>query len=409
MSYMKLSTKYLKILINYLSMLALILGCIYILPKVLVFFMPFVVAWIIALIANPLVRFLEKKIKIKRKAGSVFVIVLTLALVVLACYFIVYLIVSEASGLIANIPDIWGKISRSFSNLNASLSKYLTRLPKGFKLDQNEVNDKITNSLTEWVRGVGENAAQKAGDSMRNIPLTLISIIMGVMASYTFVAERDNVSRFLNGVIPEGIKQRYKLIADTMKSAVGGYFKAQFKIMGYVYIVLLVGFLILRIPYAFLIAILVAVLDFLPFFGTGTVMWPWALIAFLQKDYKLAVGMMIVWGLSQLIRQLVQPKMLGDSVGMPAIPTLFLLYVGFRISGAIGLIVAVPIGMIVYNLYEAGCFSNFLYSTRILLKDLKHIRVFTDEELKAEGIKKSDTGFGLDEDEIEINSSDEQG
>lgn len=409
MSYMKSSTKYLKILINYLSMLALILGCIYILPKVLVFFMPFVVAWIIALIANPLVRFLEKKIKIKRKAGSVFVIVLTLALVVLACYFIVYLIVSEASGLIANIPDIWGKISRSFSNLNASLSKYLTRLPKGFKLDQNEINDKITNSLTEWVRGVGENAAQKAGDSMRNIPLTLISIIMGVMASYTFVAERDNVSRFLNGVIPEGIKQRYKLITDTMKSAVGGYFKAQFKIMGYVYIVLLVGFLILRIPYAFLIAILVAVLDFLPFFGTGTVMWPWALIAFLQKDYKLAVGMMIVWGLSQLIRQLVQPKMLGDSVGMPAIPTLFLLYVGFRISGAIGLIVAVPIGMIVYNLYEAGCFSNFLYSTRILLKDLKHIRVFTDEELKAEGIKKSDTGFGLDEDEIEINSSDEQG
>ena len=93
------------------------------------------------------------------------------------------------------------------------------------------------------------------------------------------------------------------------------------------------------------------------------------------------------------LRQLIQPKLVGDSLGMPAIPTIVLLYVGFRVGGAMGLIIAVPIGMIVYNLYRAGLFSNFIYSTRMLLNDFRRMRIFTSEELKQEGIEETDTGF----------------
>ena len=394
---MKSSTKYLKILINYLSMIILLLACIFILPKLILFFMPFIVAWIIALMANPLVRFLEKKMKIKRKAGSVVVIILTLAVLILACYGIISLIVTEASGLISNTPYIWSKINQSIASIDAGLGRITGKLPQSFRFNMTDVGEKISEGLTEWARAIGEGLAENATDSVKNIPMLLVEIIMGVLASYSFVAERDNISATMEQIFPESIKNRWKLVADTMRSAVGGYFKAQFKIMGFVYIVLLVGFLVLGIQYSVLIAFLVALLDFLPFFGTGAVMWPWAVIAVVQKDYKLAIGMMIVWGISQLIRQVIQPKLLGDSVGMPPIPTLFLLYFGFRISGAIGLIVAVPIGMIVYNLYKAGVFSNFFYSTRILIKDLKKLRVFTDEELESEGIKKTATGMGIDD------------
>ena len=122
-------------------------------------------------------------------------------------------------------------------------------------------------------------------------------------------------------------------------------------------------------------------------------MWPWALYAVRQKDYRFAIGMMIVWGLSQLVRQLIQPKFVGDSIGMPAIPTLVLLYVGFRVKGALGLILAVPIGMIVFNLYKAGLFSNFIYSTRMLLADFRRMRNFTPQQLEAEGIEETQTGI----------------
>ena len=389
---MKSSTKYLKILFNYLFAILMVLLLIFVLPWVLQFFWPFVAAAVIAAIANPLVRFLEKKIRIKRKAGSVVVIVLTLAVVVGAVYGILYILITEIVGFFTSAPDTWAKVSNSLRTLSNEMSQRYAYLPKGSRDFFDNLGENIYESLSSIGTKIGERAAESASNGVKNAPGVLVGIIMCVLASYLFVAEREQISKFMVSILPKHVRERFLIVTGTMKSAVGGYFKAQFKIMGFVYIVLLVGFLILRIDYAFLIALLIAFLDFLPFFGTGAVMWPWAAYAVIQKDYKFAIGMMVVWGLSQLVRQLIQPKFVGDSIGMPAVPTLILLYVGFRVGGAFGLIVAVPIGMIVYNLYKAGLFSNFIYSTRMLLNDFRRMRIFTPEELEAEGIEETETG-----------------
>ena len=391
---MKSSTKYLKILFNYIFAIILTALIIFVLPWALEFFWPFVVAAIIAAIANPLVRFLEKKMNIRRKAGSVVVIVLTLAAVVAASYGIVYVLVSEVIGFFTSAPNTWAKVNGSIRSLSDSISHKFALLPKGSKDFFATLGESIYEALSNIGTSIGERAAEAASDGVRNAPLFIIGVIMCILASYLFVAEREQISKFMMKMVPDHIKDRYIIVTDTMKSAVGGYFKAQFKIMIFVYIVLIIGFLILGIDYAVLIALLIALLDFLPFFGTGAVMWPWALYALLQKDYKLALGMMIVWGLSQLVRQLIQPKLVGDSIGMPAIPTLILLYVGFRVGGALGLILAVPIGMIVYNLYKAGLFSNFIYSTKMLLDDFRRMRNFTPQELSAWGVDEIGTAPG---------------
>ena len=388
---MRSSTKYLKILFNYLFAIIMAVLVIFVLPWALEFFWPFVVAAIIAAIANPLVRFLEKKMKIKRRAGSVVVIVLTIAVVGAACYGIIYVLATQVVGFFTSAPDMWAKVNGSIRNLSQEMSSRYELLPKGSKDFFENLGENIYDSLSSLGSSIGERAAQSAGNGVKNAPLFLVGIIMCVLASYLFVAEREQIGKFARKILPKHLQERFAIVTQTMKSAVGGYFKAQFKIMGFVYIVLFAGFLVLGIDYAFLIALIIALLDFLPFFGTGAAMWPWALYAVIQKDYKFAVGMMIVWGLSQLIRQLIQPKLVGDSIGMPAIPTLILLYVGFRIKGAFGLIVAVPIGMIAYNLYKAGLFSNFIYSTKMLLEDFRKMRIFTPEELEAEGIKDDNT------------------
>ena len=389
---MRSSTKYLKILFNYLFAIILVVFLVVVLPRALAYFWPFVVAAIIAAIANPLVRFLEKKMNIKRKAGSVVVVVLTLVVVGAAFYGVVYVLVTQVVGFITSAPNMWAKVSNAIQSMTDEVSYRFALLPKGTKDFFRNLGENIYDTLSDMGSAMGERAAESAGNSVKNAPNVLVGIVMCILASYLFVAERDKIGKYFTSLIPKHIRERYYIVAETMKSAVGGYFKAQFKIMGFVYIVLFIGFLVLRIDYAFLIALLIAFLDFLPFFGTGAVMWPWALYAFVQKDYKFAVGMMIVWGLSQLVRQLIQPKLVGDSIGMPAIPTLLLLYVGFRVKGALGLILAVPVGMIVYNLYRAGLFSNFIYSTRMLLDDFRKMRIFTPEELSAEGIEETKTG-----------------
>ena len=379
-----------KILFNYLFAIIILVLVLFVLPWALAFFWPFVVAAIIAAIANPLVRFLEKKMKIRRKAGSVVVIVLTLAAVVAVCYGLVYLLVTQVIGFFTSAPDTWSKVFETIRIMSDDLSHRFSHLPKVSQDVFVSVGESIYDSLSNIGSSIGENAAEAAGNGVKNAPNFIVGIIMCVLASYLFVAERELIGRFVAKIMPPHLRERFGIVTQTMRSAVGGYFKAQFKIMGFVYIILFIGFLILGVKYAFFIALITAFLDFLPLFGTGFIMWPWAAYAAFQRDYKFAIGMMIVWALSQLVRQLIQPKLVGDSIGMPAIPTLFLLYAGFKIGGAIGLIIAVPVGMIVYNLYKAGLFSNFIYSTRMLLADFRKMRIFTPEELQAAGIDEID-------------------
>lgn len=384
---MKLSKKYLKIAINYVTMILVVLACVWLLPKVIAYFMPFVIAAIIAFCANPLVRFMEKHIKVKRKAGSVIVIILALAIIVGLGYLVISFLVREAIGFVYSVPRVWQNISSSFREINESVNSIFAKMPPGLKEWMNDAGDSIGKALSDWVSAWGTSLADSASNVVMNLPLIIIGTIMCVIASYLFVAERESIAEFMTKLLPGRVVDRWNLVMGTMKNAVGGYFVAQFKIEGFVYVILVVGLLVLRVDYAVLIALLIAFLDFLPFFGTGAVMWPWAVIALVQKNYKLAIGMMIVWALSQIVRQFIQPKFLGESVGMPLIPTLILLYLGFRVGGALGLILALPIGMIVVNLYKAGMFSNFAYSTQMIINDMYKLRHFSKEELESEGIE----------------------
>ena len=398
---MKPSTKYLKIAINILSMGAIFVFCVWILPKIILYFMPFVIAAIIAMIANPMVRFLEQKLKIVRKAGSVVVVVLVLGLVVLLCYVVIAKLISEAIGFFAYAPQVWNKLSTSFGNLQGEWMVIFKRMPLGMQEWLASVGENATADITKWVSGLGEPVSEVAGSVASNLPLIIVGIIMAILASYLFVAQREYLEKLYVKVIPKRFRNRLGLVMSTMKNAVGGYFKAQLKIMVFVYAVLLVGFVILGVEYALLIALLIAILDFLPFFGTGAAMWPWALVCLLQADYKDAIGIMIIWGLSQLVRQLIQPKMVGDSIGLPPIPTLFALYIGFRVGGAVGIILAVPIAMIIINLYKAGVFRNFVYSVKLLLQDIGKLRRFDRRELVSEGIMTQEEADALDAAELE--------
>lgn len=390
---MKTSKKYLKITINILTMISLIIFFVWVLPYLLRFFLPFVIAGIIALLANPVVKFLEKRIKIKRKAGTVVVIVLVLALISFIVYAIIAKLVQELSGLVKIAPILWGNIVMAIRNFKINGHfPFAQAITSNYYEMTSSVGEKITEGLSVWVNsfisGIGTPTAEETASSGMgsSIPLVIVSVIMTIIASYMFVAERDYLKEFTNKFIPSGVNSRISVVLSSVKTAVGGYFAAQLKIMAVVYVVLLIGFLILGVDYAVLVAFLIALLDFLPFFGTGTVMWPWAVIALIQSDYKYAIGIMIVWAVSQLVRQFIQPKLLSDSIGLDPIPTLFLLYIGFRLGGALGLIFAAPIGLIVLNLYKAGLFSNFIVSLKILYRDFSKLRRFSDDELEAIGM-----------------------
>lgn len=148
------------------------------------------------------------------------------------------------------------------------------------------------------------------------------------------------------------------------------------------YVLLLIGLTVLKVRYSLLIALLMAFLDFLPFFGTGIVLVPWAVVTAIGGNYLRAFGFLVIWGVGQLFRQLIQPKIMGESIGMEPIPTLFLLFIGYRIAGVGGMLIAVPLGIIVVNMNEAGFFDTPKYSIRLLVRNVNEFRRLDEEAIR---------------------------
>ena len=213
-----------------------------------------------------------------------------------------------------------------------------------------------------------------AGNLAMRLPFFLVSVLVSVISAYFFTVERDEVLNWAKKVMPQAVVKRMTLVMDNLRYAVGGYFKAQFKIMGVVFLILMVGFALLKINYFALIAFLIAFLDFLPFFGTGTAMIPWALYKFLVGDYKTAILLFVIYAVTQLVRQILQPKLVADSMGMNPLVTLLLLYVGYRVSSVLGLLLSVPIGMVVINMHQAGAFDYIFDDVRILVDGILRLR-----------------------------------
>ncbi|MDY6104122.1 MAG: sporulation integral membrane protein YtvI [Acetatifactor sp.] len=382
--------KYWKAITNIVIALVCLLLAILLIPRLLVFFAPFVAAWIVAAMAGPLVRFFEEKLKIKRKAGSAFVIVVVLAILIFLIYLGGAKLGREVISFINSIPEMWAGAEEDFRVIGEKLDVLYSRLPVDLQDKLSGIANNLVQSIGNIIGQIGSPTLEAVGNFAKSLPSVLIGVVMGLLSSYFFVAERAEINAWFREHIPENLQRQYMLVKKSMVRAVGGYLKAQLKIEIWMYLLLVIGLSILRVNYAFLIAIGIAFLDILPFFGTGTVLVPWALIKLLSSDYVVAIGLFVLWGVGQLARQLIQPKIVGDSIGVPAIPTLFLLYIGYKLSGVVGMIVAVPIGLILITMYEEGVFDTTKNSIRILVHGVNRFRKLTTEDLKelTEGNKK---------------------
>lgn len=373
---------YCKALANIILALIGVVVLITVVPRVLSFFMPFVVAWIIALLASPMVKFLEDKLRIKRKAGTACVIIAVIALIILIGYGIAAFLIDQIQGLMHDLPDIWEGLQIQIDEISRSFSRLAASLPKDVQESWAYFFENVETSLGEWVAGLGTPSMSWLGNMAKQLPNLFVAVIMCLVAAFAFTAERTNMRNFMQDYMPETLKKYWDMIQVSLSGAVGGYLKAQLKIEFWIYLILTAGLFILRIDYAPVLAIFIAVLDFLPVFGTGTILCPWIVFEIFSRDYKLAVGLAVIWGISQIVRQMIQPKIMGDSMGMHTLPTVFLLYIGYKVSGIFGMIVAVPIGIIFVNMYQAGVFDTIVNSFRILGAGLKRFRHLTKEDIR---------------------------
>ena len=362
--------KYVKSMIVFLiTLLGIILG-ILLGIRFLQFFMPFVIGWIIAMIANPLVRMLERRLKVARKHTSMVIIIGVLAVIIVAIYFLGVKIGEETRSFLEQAPEMYSEFREEFQDAGKNLESIISELPQNIQESLEEAQKDIGDITGQAVGKISQFTVDKAGTFARNIPGILISIIFSILSAYFFIADRDRILEFGRNHTPQIIQEKWRMMAESFKMVFGGYFKAQFKIMAVIGVILFIGMLILKVRFAILVAILVAFLDMLPFLGTGTVLIPWAVFKLLSGDIRYAVGLVILYLVTQLVRRIIEPKLVGDSIGMNPLATLIFMYIGYRVGGVLGMILAVPIGAIVLNFYKAGTFDAVINGFKEAGRDL---------------------------------------
>ena len=376
----KTAVHYARVLLNILIPAGGTLLACMVLPKFLRFFMPFVIGWIIAMIANPLVRFLESRLKVVRKHGSVLVVITVLALIIGGLYLLLSKLLSEASGLLQSLPQLWETFQIEVRNIGRQLENLFSFLPDQLGIQMKAVADNLDSYMGVLLQNVATPTVEAAGSVAKSLPSILVNTVVVILSYYFFIAERDTILNLWKQYMPENSKKHMSYMRRDAIRLIGGYFMAQFRIMFVVAAILTVGFLVLQVPYSFLLALLISLLDFLPVFGTGTVLIPWGLIKLLSGEYYMAGGLILLYILSQFIRQAIQPKIVGDSMGLPPLMTLVLLYIGFKVSGLGGMILAVPVGLVFLNLYKYGIYDSMIDNLKIFVHDIEEFRKKREED-----------------------------
>lgn len=343
-------------------------------PRLLHFFMPFVVGWILALLANPLVRFLERRVKLVRRHGSMLIIIAALAIVIGLFYGASLLVYREMGSFLADAPEIYQSVIAEIENALQNGRKLAEYFPQNLQPPLLAFSDNLDGLFGKLVSRAAEPTVQIAGHVAKSIPNLLVNMVIIILSSYLFLADRESIMRWLKEHLPAFVFRYIEYMKRDAKGVIGGYFLAQFRIMCVVALILAAGFLVLGVRYGVLLAFLTAILDFLPIFGTGTVLFPWAVVKLFAGEYAYATGLILLYILTQVVRQIIQPKIVGESMGLPPLMTLFLLYLGFKLRGLTGMILAVPVGLVFINFYKYGAFDSMIRNFRMLMESIQKFR-----------------------------------
>ena len=369
-----------RILVNLGVALAGVLFLIFVVPQLVRFLMPLIVAWIVAMIANPIIRFLEKRIKIMRKHGSALVIILVLAALIAAFYGLAVLVASQFSSWVTELPEVYDSVTQNLQHLFRLLHQKYNIIPADVKLafDQREnmLDSYIQKAIDGLLKMVKSGSLSKVSSLASSLMDFLVYAILTILASYFMTVEKDHFTKLLQEKTPAGVQRIWDKINKIFIRAVGWYFKSHFQIMIVIFFITVIPFAFMGISYSGLLAVVIAIVDFLPFFGAGTVLVPWAVYRLVTGSYTYAAILFVIYVVVLIVRQALEPKLIGDNIGTSPFETLVFMLVGYRLAGMLGLIVGIPVGMILVECYREGMFDDYIRGIKILARDINEYRKY---------------------------------
>lgn len=302
--------------------------------------LPFLLAALLAFTAEPLVLALQRYFRLSRGAASAIGVTISMLLSILLLLALCALLVRELSALAGVLPDLESATVSGLDSLEIWLLGLAQKTPKGISPILVHGVEGMFSNGSALLDQVSSKLLTMATSLLKTIPDSALGLGTWILASFMISSRLATIRQWLRSHLPASWKERYLPHLNTLKKSLWGWLKAQAKLVGITFCILLAGFLLLRISHPFLWAGMVCLVDILPILGTGTVLIPWALVCFLQNDALRAVGLLGVYTIITLIRSVLEPRLVGKHMGLDPLVTLLSIYAGYRLWGLPGMLIA---------------------------------------------------------------------
>lgn len=301
---------------------------------------PFLFGTALALAAEPMVRFLTRKLGVPRCVSTGIGVSISFALIGSALLLLCAFLVRQIRSLTGFLPDLTDTVQSGISVLQGKMVSLSEAAPISIQpLLQENITSLFSSSsalldqMLRWVLGF-------TGNLLSRIPNSALSLATTILSAFLISAKLPRIRRVLRQRISKPVRDAFLAAGKKLREAVSGWFSAQLKLMGTTFAVLLAGFGLLRISHPVFSAAGIALVDAFPVLGTGTILIPWALILLILGRRAQAIGLMGVYVTASLLRSMLEPKLIGHHLGLDPLVTLAALYVGFQLWGIGGMLLA---------------------------------------------------------------------
>lgn len=323
---------------------------------------PFIVAFLLAVLINPLVTWLQQHAKMNRTwsvslslllvvggIGGILVAVITrLARELAGLYELVNM---NSSNIIFNVTKMLNDIQLAYLRLN---------LPDNIQASMIKSLSGVVKTLQNWI----SSTASWLVNIIIQLPEMFIFLLIVVIATFFFAKEWPGLKQRSLALIPPTQKAKASFLFNDLINTFIGFLKAEATLVSITALWFIVGLKIIGVDYALTIGLIGGLLDILPVLGPGTIMIPWFIWELVTGNVKLGIGILVLYVLASAVRQILEPRILGSNIGLHPLVTLFALYVGLKLGGVIGMILAPILIVLVLSMVKAGVFNDIKWFNR---------------------------------------------
>lgn len=299
--------------------------------------LPFIIGWFVALLVTPVSKWISAKTKLPRKLCAAVVVVAVLAGLVFVTTLLIDRLTYELSRLLDVLKDTG--ISLDIDSMVSGMVDRFPMLGKIFDGKSEQLTDMLMQVISNSLSSLGKLVPSTVFSAVSRLPSIILSLMVTILACFYFSLDLDAIHAAVAVLLPEKWREGWNGAKQRFFGVIAKWMRAYFILFLITFGALLIGFMILRVDYALLIALIGALVDILPVVGVGIIFVPWGIGALIGGNAFLGAGLFIMYGAISILRQLVEPHIVGGSIGVHPLLTLVAMFVGFRLFGIAGMII----------------------------------------------------------------------